>query len=203
MVLWKKKKCIKIIHNLHVLSHKGGSHRPTYKPTPIPLPPPFHLRSLPSPIQGEHTQDTHIHTVIIKTHTHTCTHVHTHTRSTCCHLLYVLSTILIEYIIHFTTIHHITFPQCHSLVLERERERERERQRGREKGREKEREGDMTHILDGERKTENQSKFTLQKVHPENKVRWPKVVSKSCHDSAEVGASEVGHLSPGFKLDPF
>lgn len=73
---------------------------------------------------------THIHTVIIKTHPPHA-HAHTHTRSTCCHLLYVLSTILIEYIIHFTTIHHITFPQCHSLVLETGRERERERERWR------------------------------------------------------------------------
>lgn len=73
----RKKNCIKIIHHLHVLSHKGDSHRHTHKPTPNT--PPYLLLLAPLPHSGcthTHTpartrlQVTHIHTVIIK-HTHT------------------------------------------------------------------------------------------------------------------------------------
>lgn len=137
-------------------------------PFPSPHPSTRALSPLPSPIRGEYT---HIYTLPSLKHgcTNTHTRTQTHARSTCCHLLYVLSTILTEYIIHFTTIHHITFPQCHSLVLETEGEKgggNDAHQWWREKNRESER-------------------FRPLRVRPENKIRWNKVVSKNCHDDRQ------------------
>lgn len=65
--------------------------------------------------------------------------------------------------------------------------------------REREREDKMTHIPDEERKAENQSKFALQKVHPENKMRWPSV--KVAMITLGSGAPAGQRVSPRFQLD--
>lgn len=94
-------------------------------------PPTFSLPLLPSPILGEHAH-THTHTFIGTSHTHTLsslnTHAHTRARpptpraralpdqpAAICSARSVQS----SQNTLFTTIHHITFPQCHSLVLEK------------------------------------------------------------------------------------
>lgn len=96
---------------------------------PFSLPPPF-SSSIPSPLPGwahRHTfihNNTHIRTVIIK-HTHARVHKRTHRDQPAA----ICSTCSVQSSQNtlFTTIHHITFPQCHSLVLEKsERERREE-----------------------------------------------------------------------------
>ncbi len=89
------------------------------------LSPPF-LSSFPSPILGEHSH-THTHMLIrtshmytlssLNTHTHTYIHAHTHRDQPAA----ICSTRSVQSSQNtlFTTIHHITFPQCHSLVLEK------------------------------------------------------------------------------------
>lgn len=150
------KKCIKIVHNLHVLSHKGGSHRPTYKPTPIPLPPPFSSRPLspPLPHSGRvHTRYTYTH-IIIKTHTHGHARTHTHTLK-----INLLPSALralynphrIHYSLHYNTSHHIP-SMSQPCVGEREGE-------------------EMTHIKDEERKSREAERSRPLRVHPENKLR--------------------------------
>lgn len=96
---------------------------------PLSLPPPF-FSSFPSPILSKHTY-THTHTFIRTSHIHTLSSLNTHTDihthrdqpAAICSTRSVQS----SQNTLFTTIHHITFPQCHSLVLEKsEREQRRE-----------------------------------------------------------------------------
>ena len=137
------------------LTKEAHIHTHTHQPPHYP-PPPF-FSSIPSPIQTHtRTHVTHIHTVIIKhTHTHTHTRAHTHRDqpAAICSMRSVQS----SQNTLFTTIHHITFPQCHSLVLKKsegenggerrakqplyseERGKQRERNRENETERERER----------------------------------------------------------------
>ncbi len=135
----------------HIDTH---AHQP-----PLSLPPPC-FSSFPSPVLGEHTH-THTHTLICTSHIHTLsslnTHTHTHTHRDQPAAICSTRSVQSSQNTLFTTIHHITFPQCHSLVLERsERERmeergeqnsyctlTRERNRERERERERERGGDL------------------------------------------------------------
>lgn len=143
---------------------------------PFSLPPPF-SSSIPSPLPGwahRHTfihNNTHIRTVIIK-HTHARVHKRTHRDQPAA----ICSTCSVQSSQNtlFTTIHHITFPQCHSLVLEKsERERREESRKQNSYCTMKKRE--IKRDLDC-----YMAQWREDKRHLNLALRWNKVVNNTC-----------------------